>query len=259
MCEHCSDGSTIWAAIPRLAAYSKLSERKVQRLIRALLGRGILSQLAPSNTAKRRPATYRINEAALNEDPRMAPYRAHQQPRPGIHRASPTRKPVPDGHLVSAGYQSAVRTGADLVSTRHRSGVGGTPDSKTFDPNTSDSKAVIRHRDAALNSMPAWCSLKERLRAELSEEEWSLWVRPMFLLKAMPVSAYQKHLLAAVPANSRIQSAAMKRLSMMRELLTPAGFNISLTRYPDDWEIEQSRQRYGVDMRSKPWTRKDCA
>jgi len=31
--EHCCDGLTIWSAVPRLAAYSKLSERKVQRLI----------------------------------------------------------------------------------------------------------------------------------------------------------------------------------------------------------------------------------
>src|SRR6266853_505791 len=70
MCERCSDGSTIWAAIPRLAAYSKLSERSVQRLIRDLCRRGILSQLAPPN-AKHKPATYRINEPALDDDPRM--------------------------------------------------------------------------------------------------------------------------------------------------------------------------------------------
>ncbi len=62
MAEHCSDGSTIWPAIPRLAAYSKLSERKVQRLIHGenrrgrhvpgLCDRGILSKLASGNAAK---------------------------------------------------------------------------------------------------------------------------------------------------------------------------------------------------------------
>ena len=78
MVEHCSDGSTIWASISRLAVYSKLSERKVQRLIhgedrdsrrvRGLCERGILTQLAPWNAAKRRPATYRLNEEALEEE-----------------------------------------------------------------------------------------------------------------------------------------------------------------------------------------------
>ncbi len=259
MCEHCSDGSTIWAAIPRLAAYSKLSERKVQRLIGALRGRGILSQLAPANTAKRRPATYRINEAGFQEDPRMAPYRARQEQLPGICRKPVPGEPVPDRDLVSRGHQSGVQTGAHLVSTGHQSGVTGTPDSKALDPSTTDSRTGIQHGDAALNSMPAWLSFKEQLRSELSDEEWDLWVRPMFLLKAMPASAHQKHLLAAIPPNGRIQNAAMKRLPMMRELLAPAGLNISLTHYPDEWEKQEAKKRYGVDMAPKPWTREGTA
>ena len=114
---------------------------------------------------------------------------------------------------------------------------------------------MIQHGDAALNSLPAFLALKNQLNAELSEEECDLWVQRMFLLKAMPVDADQKHLLAAVPANSRIQDAAIKRLPMMREMLAPAGLNISLTRYPDDWEIQEAKKRYGVDMAPKPWTR----
>ena len=255
MCEHCSDGSTIWAAIPRLAAYSKLSERKVQRVIRALRDRGILSQLAPANTTKRRPNTYRINEGAFQEDPRMAPYRVRQEQLPGIRRAPVPGESVPDRDLVSSGHQSGVLCGTHLVSSGHQSGVPRTPDSTAFDPKAIDPKPRIQHGDAALDSLPAFLSLKEQLRAALSEEEWNLWVRPMFLLKAMPASVDQKHLLAALPASRRIQSAAMKRLPIMRELLTPAGFNISLTSYPDEWEIEECRRRYGVDVAPKPWTR----
>src|SRR5712692_3510791 len=87
MCDHCSDGSTIWAAIPRLAAYSKLSERKVQYILRELCDSGILSQLAPANSwNKRRPSIYRVNELAMVEDPRMAPYRTEQLCFPGIRR-----------------------------------------------------------------------------------------------------------------------------------------------------------------------------
>jgi hypothetical protein len=255
MCEHCSDGATIWAAIPRLAAYSKLSERNVQRLMRWLCKRGILTQIAPGNTAKRRPATYRLNEAALEDDPRMAPYRTRQEQLPGISRSVIPGEPIPDRDLVTPCHQSGVQRGADLVTQRHQSGVTASPDSKAFDPKAINSKSGIQHGDAALNSMPAWIAFKEQLRTELSEEEWNLWVRPMFLLKTMPASAGQKHFLAAVPASGRIQSAAVKRLPMMRELLAPAGLNISLTRYPNEWEINEAKERYDIDMAPKPWTR----
>jgi hypothetical protein len=240
MCEHCSDGSTIWASIPRLAAYSKLSERKVQRLICHLCGRGILSQLAPANTARHRPVTYRINEPAFQDDPRMAAYRTCQKQLPGIPHTPVPGEPIPDRHLVSSGHQSGVQQ---------------TPDSKAFDSRTTDSKPEIHHGDAALNSMSAWLAFKEQLRTWLSDEEWNLWVRPMFLLKTMPAKADQKHLLAAIPPSGRIQAAAVKRLPMMRELLAPAGLNISLTRYPDEWEIHEAKERYDIDMAPKSWTR----
>lgn len=38
---------------------------------------------------------------------------------------------------------------------------------------------------------------------------------------------------------------------MMRDLLASAGLNISLTRYPDDWEFEEAQRRYGCDMAPK--------
>jgi hypothetical protein len=234
MCEHCSDGSTIYAAILRLAAYSKLSERKVQYIVRDLCNRGILSQLAPANTwNKRRPSIYRVNELAMVEDPKMSPYRTDQLWLPGIRRTGAQRAPVPVQDLNLTGAQCA-------------------PDSRSK-PN---SKAIeIQHGDAELNSMPAWLSFKEQLRAELSPEEWNLWVRPMFLLRVLPANADQKHLLAAIPPNGRIQNAAIKRLPMLRELLEPVGFNISLTRYPDEWEIQEAEKRYGLDIAPKPWAR----
>jgi len=122
MCEHRSDGSTVWASIARLAAYSKLGERTVQVLIRGLCARGILSQLAPGNAAKFKPATYRINEDALEEDPRMAPYRdTGQEQLPGIPVAPVPGEPIPD---------------ADLVQPLHQPGAATAPDSR-FDSRSS--------------------------------------------------------------------------------------------------------------------------
>jgi hypothetical protein len=234
MCEHCSDGSTIWAAIPRLAAYSKLSERKVQYVLRELSDRGILSQLAPGNAwNKRRPSIYQVNELAMVEDPRMAPYRTDQFSLPRIRRTGAQCAPVPVHGLYLTGAQCA-------------------PDSRSK-PNSRT--VEIQHGDAALNALPAWLSFKQQLRAEVSDEEWNLWVRPMLLLKAISADAGKKHLLAAIPPNGRIRSAAQERLPMMRELLAPVGLNISLTVYPDDWEIQEAKKRYGVDMAPKPWTR----
>lgn len=255
MCEQCSDGSTIWAAISRLAAYSKLSERNVQRLIRGFCKRGVLSQLAPSNAAKHRPTTYRINEAALHDDPRMLPYRNRQQLLPGIVRTAVPGEPIEDRAPVTPCHPIPDTLSPQPVTPCHPSGDTTSPDSKAFDSRTIDSKPMIQQGDAALNSMPAWLAFKEQLRSELSEEEWDLWVRPMFLLRAMPASANQKHLLAAIPPNGRIQDAAQNHLPMMRELLAPAGLNISLTLYPDEWQISEAKKRFGMDLAPKPWTR----
>ena len=73
MCEACSDGSEVYAAVPRLAAYAKLTRRQVDRFIhgyvdprtatrvKGFVERGILTQLAPPGSRKR-TAIYRINE-----------------------------------------------------------------------------------------------------------------------------------------------------------------------------------------------------
>lgn len=123
MCERSSDGSTIWQAIPRLAAYSKLSERQVQRVMRNLCTRGILTQLAPANARhERRPATYRINELAMVDDPRMAPYRTDQFSLPGMRSTGDMVSPVPVTNRSLTG---------DMVS----------PDSRSID---SRSKVIQR-------------------------------------------------------------------------------------------------------------------
>jgi hypothetical protein len=258
MCEHCSDGSVVWAAVPRLAAYAKLSERKVQYLIRALCGRGVLSQLAPPNGARRRPATYLINEAALEDDPRMAPYHVRQQRLPSSLPPSASGEPIA-ADPVHGVHPSDADDAPHPVHSVHQSGAQPAPDSKSFDSGTSHSKPMTQHGDAALNSMPAWLALKEQLRTELSDQEWQLWVRPMYLLKAMSLRDNKKHLLAAVPPNGRIQQAALDRLPMMRSLLAPAGLNISLTPYPNEWQIAEAKERYGVDIAPKPWARRGDA
>jgi hypothetical protein len=90
-----------------------------------------------------------------------------------------------------------------------------------------------------------WFPFKRRLRAHLPAEEWELWIRPMYLLKAIRANTKQVHLLATIPPNDRIISAVCNRLPLMRKLLAP-NFNISLTTYPDEWQISEARRRYGT-------------
>jgi hypothetical protein len=139
MVEHCSDGSTIWAAKPRLAKYADLCVRTVQRLIPKLRSRGILSELAPANTGKHKPATYRINEDALELDPRMLRYLDRQPQLPGIPRPPIPGEPIPE-RLVTPCHQPsrpAVTSPGDTVS----------PNTKAFD-SRSDTSKPVRERDS---------------------------------------------------------------------------------------------------------------
>ncbi|MGA9808735.1 MAG: helix-turn-helix domain-containing protein [Candidatus Sulfotelmatobacter sp.] len=138
MCEHRSDGSTVWASISRLAAYSKLDERTVQRLIRGFCARGILSQLARGNAAKHIPATYRVNEAALEEDPAMAPYRSTgQEELPGIPRPAVPGEPIPDRRDPGGVVPPGVENNPPLVAWCHPPGGVVSPNSRSDSRSTT--------------------------------------------------------------------------------------------------------------------------
>ena len=85
MAELSRDG-IVCASRRRLAAYAKLSERQVDRLVNGwvdqrtgkrvpgLRERGVLTELSSFSGPRHRPPTYRLNEAALPWDPRMQRY-----------------------------------------------------------------------------------------------------------------------------------------------------------------------------------------
>jgi hypothetical protein len=124
MLEHSSDGLTIWPSIRRLAAYSKLSMKQIYNLIHGytstatgehvpgLLDRAIISEIAPANTAKRRPATYRVNEGAMVVDPAIIPYlsKERQETLPGIRLAA-----VPGERVHPQGTNAAGRPPAIIA------------------------------------------------------------------------------------------------------------------------------------------------
>jgi hypothetical protein len=180
MCEHCSDGSVIWASIARLAAYAKLSERYVTKLIHELSSRGILTELAPANTTKRRPTTWRINEDALEEDPLVARYRSSQQSLPGIRRPPIPGEPIAqhaemlpqNPGLVNPVHQSPEPSSPALLNPVHQSSEHSSPDSKAFDSKSFfDPKPLIQKLEREKNENSHSFQLDLDARRELLQQQ----------------------------------------------------------------------------------------
>jgi hypothetical protein len=89
-----------------------------------------------------------------------------------------------------------------------------------------------------------WPSLKRRLQLKFPGEPW---VRPMYLLRVVRAGEKQLHLLASLPPSGSIIAAAIHRLPEMRALLAPS-FCISLTVYPDTYQLEETKRRYGIEL-----------
>lgn len=278
MVEHCSDGSVLWASIKRLSVYSKLSERTIQRMIHGwdnakkkhipgLVERKILQLVAKASTAKRRPATYRLIEAALKEDPKMRAYRDADRQRvlPGVKRIAVPGEPIrPSSEQLPPGVTVTPRDPSHLVSVCHQTGVTVTPDSKAFDSLSSKSSRDLKHpsrnnsktvthsgENAALSAeehaaatMPAWLAIKEQLRSEIPSAEWDLWVQPARLLSMLSGNT----MLIGVPAQAKIMAAAKARQGVLNEIAGRANLSAVLTRYPDEYEREEAKKRFGKEF-----------
>jgi hypothetical protein len=64
----------------------------------------------------------------------------------------------------------------------------------------------------------------------------------------MPIDDKHTHLIAALPPSGHLQAAAHEHLSQMRDMVAPY-FCISLTRYAEDYDIQEAKRRYGIDLR----------
>ena len=136
MVRFCSDGSIIWASLDRLALYSKLEVRRIQEMLHGkksrkrsirrsvrgemetwqekarpgLIERRVLIMLAPAT--KTRPATYRINEAALDIDERVMQHvqESAQLTLPGIKRTA-----IPGEIVIPARQEPSQLWGANAA------------------------------------------------------------------------------------------------------------------------------------------------
>ena len=178
MVEHCSNGLTIWVSLDRIAAYANVSVRTVQRIIHGcgsrgrhkpgLLKRGILTCLAPANSkGERKPATYRINEDALEVDPRMKPYMAErlQLSFPGIRRLPVPGEFVPDIGVTESRVTECRGTG-DTVTPQSVTPCHGTGDTMSPD-SLSDSRKGFMTRIRGDGAAPLTTSYLATLACQL--------------------------------------------------------------------------------------------
>lgn len=99
---------------------------------------------------------------------------------------------------------------------------------------TAETTPVSTPVGAALKE---WLAVKDQLKQMLPEDEWSLWVRPAYLLTIMGSDT----MLVALPPSGRIVKAARARLPALRQLLNRP---VVFTRYPDDYDRERMKQEY---------------
>jgi hypothetical protein len=203
----------LYASVSRLAAYSKLSDRQVQRIIASFTDRGVLTELAPPNAEKRRPATYRFNEEALESDPRMRrwPQAWLQRTLPGI--VKPPKLGIGQPVVTDEGCDSTGDTVSlvrcqqvtrPLVTQCHQSG-----DTTSSNPKASDPRAFSSDPPEAQRA---------QLWAEKNSYTYRAFCRELEQISRASQGVYQfDHEAAALKAAYRVGVPKHIALALTRE------------------------------------------
>lgn len=210
-------------AFPSVWTISKrtgYTPRTVQKALRTLERMGLIIAVFGKAGGRGRPTQYRFDMANL---------------RSLAGNVSPSVM-SPQNHSSCAKGEPNTRERANSAA---RKGVPGSPEQYDYEGevNHHASGAVTDSYKAALKY---WLLIKDELHSELEAGEWELWVRPARLLRPMG-----KTLQIALPPNGRIMTLAKKNQNLLNSSALRHGWEgIALTRYPDDYELEQLRERF---------------
>ncbi|HWY55737.1 MAG TPA: helix-turn-helix domain-containing protein [Terriglobales bacterium] len=208
------DGQNSWHTVPSMAKATNLSDRQVTRACRQLQALGEVE-------VKFRAGPYEANVYSM---PLMGGDKLSPPP-----PLSATDAPSP----AACGDNLSPRVVTNMSSCGDKS-VGAIRKER---PITSRSKNLITPSGA----LKQWLSIKERLKTELPQAEWELWVRPARLLKALAGQC----LLIALPPSDRIAKAAAARKAQLQALAREAGYKaLSFTRYPTEHDLERWKNEY---------------
>ncbi len=100
------------------------------------------------------------------------------------------------------------------------------------------------HSSTALKqAIKDWLVIKKQLQARLPENEYDLWARPMYLAACSDhgTASSKKCMRLALPPNNRIIRAAIAREQLLGDLAEKAGYEVSVGKYPDQYELERVR------------------
>jgi hypothetical protein len=132
----------------------------------------------------------------------------------------------------------------------HQSEKASMQDGKPFDDRSENasnnkesksSKNLGRENHHACGALNDWLQIKSKLEKQLPEDQFKLWLRPMYLLKVMS----GRVLLLSLPPNGRIVEAARFHQEELLKLVREAGYSsFCLTRYPDNYEREWLRKEH---------------
>lgn len=95
-------------------------------------------------------------------------------------------------------------------------------------------------------ALKVWFLVKLELEKHLPADEVKLWVKPARLQRV----AAGQHMLIALPPANRIIRAAYARLEMLRGLLAAHSYSASFVKYADEYDREQARELYGIEVQT---------
>ena len=211
--EWADDLGVSWYRVEKIAKRSRQSIRNAQRCLRCMERDGFLSiEQRFDSSGDQTSNLYRINLAWLAERKSVT----------GAKRSNSR------GDKMSPLGDPGVITRVTQVP----------PHNKEREPSSESS--VNENHHACRATLTHWFSIKAKLKAQLPESEFKLWVRPMYLLRLAGDA-----LLLALPPNGRIIEAAKANKNLLLEEIRRAGYSGCIfTRYPDAYERERVRKEY---------------
>lgn len=175
----------------------------------------------------RNPATYILADVKAKTNHDYAQLRLasvhgmNAEPANSVHGVNATAHPVTaKAHQVNAAF---------------------TPRTPNKEVKTSSRLKTKTQNNTPCGALQDWLAIKAEIQATIPDEEYQLWLRPMYLLKVLG----SEGLLLSVPPNGRIMEAAAANRELVAKHAKAHGYNgIALTRYPDDYQRERIRNEF---------------
>lgn len=216
-----------WPSIPTLAAEALTSHAQAKRDLAYLEEHHLIRKVRPEKMGRGWVCAYEF--VALDSPQDLRP------------RASTTKKRAHGEPLFWP-----VESGSEVAHREAESG------SEVAQKGLTEPNAIRKNKElerqkqnkehhACGAALKDWLAAKEKLQAMLPESEHKLWLRPMYLLKAMSGNT----LLLALPPSGRMIEAAQTNKGLLLKVIQESGYSgFALTRYPDNYERERIREMF---------------